>query len=207
MDAETLVEEVKEAKQTELERLGSSKSLMATTNGNLDSETVVESTAEVERAAVETFSGWADDEEDETARRLFERIAEQEQEHYDRISAEADGDGGSIHDYMRGLDDAPARIGAGLIGRSLVSDATLKQTVGFFVGQSDRKNADLFRDLREETRDMLADGEEALDEVCGDDENECWERAREAAEEVIQIAYDDYAETLEGMGVNPKPVC
>jgi hypothetical protein len=27
------------------------------------------------------------------------------------------------------------------------------------------------------------------------------------AEEVVQVAYDDYAETLQGMGLDPKSIC
>jgi hypothetical protein len=31
--------------------------------------------------------------------------------------------------------------------------------------------------------------------------------ARKAGEDAVQVAYDDYAETLQGMGLDPKPVC
>jgi hypothetical protein len=47
-------------------------------------------------------------------------------------------------------------------------------------------------------------GKSVLDDVCeGDD----WDEAREAADAAVQADYDDYFETLEAMGVNPKPVC
>jgi hypothetical protein len=44
-----------------------------------------------------------------------------------------------------------------------------------------------------------------LAEHCEDETD--WERAETAASEAIQAAYGEYTERLEGMGVNPKPVC
>jgi hypothetical protein len=45
-----------------------------------------------------------------------------------------------------------------------------------------------------------------LETECGDDEA-CWDRALGAAAGAIEAAYGEYTESLESMGVNPKPVC
>ncbi|MDY7082766.1 MAG: ferritin family protein [Halobacteria archaeon] len=211
MDAETLVDEVEESKKTELERLGTSKALVAATDGDLDTETVLEAAVETESEAAETFVEWAEDETDDDARGVFEDVADTERGHRDRlVELASDTDYGDdstpgLHLHLRDIDDTVERVAAGLVGRTLVTDATLKQTVAYFVGQSATSEADLFRDLRRENRELVEDGKHLLDELCDDDED--WEKAREAAEEVVEIAYDEYAETLEGMGINPKPVC
>lgn len=202
MDGDTLVEEVTESMQTELDRLGTSKSLLAQTDGDLDPDAVMEAAASTEKEAVETFKDWADNEQNPEARKVFKEVARLEQEHLEKIGRETEPGSSPLHMYLRGLTGTEERVAAGLIGRCLVSDATLKQTIGYFVGQSDTKRADLFRELRRENEDLLKEGVELLDEVCGD-----WESARSAAEEAVTKAYENYVESLEAIGVNPKPVC
>ncbi len=77
--------------------------------------------------------------------------------------------------------------------------------VGFFVGQADPQTAQLFRDLGDDLDGQIERGTELLSEVCESEAD--WDAALEAASGAIQTAYDEYTETLEGMGVNPKPVC
>ena len=77
--------------------------------------------------------------------------------------------------------------------------------INFFVNEADEPTADLFRDLRSETKALTDAGAELLDDVCETDGE--WERARRAAEEVIEVAYQEYASTLEEMGLDPAPVC
>lgn len=202
MDAEKLVEDVRDSMETELHRLGTSKGLMAATDGDLDPDAVMEAAATAERDAAETFEAWAEDEDSEESRLVFRDVAEVERGHLERVDREPSAETSPLHDYLRGLDGTEERVAAGLVGRALVSDASLKQTVGYFVGQSDTQRADLFRELRQDNQELLERGVELLDRVCSD-----WDSARGAAEEVIEVAYDDYVETLEGMGVNPKPVC
>ncbi|MDY6764412.1 MAG: ferritin family protein [Halobacteria archaeon] len=210
MDSETLVDEVRGSKSTELDRLRSSKSLLATTKGNLNSDDILKATANSEYSAYKTFERWAETEEREGMKQVFKEVAEEERDHFNRVSERLDEDFepdepvGPIHEYLRDLENTHERVGAGMIGRTLVSDATLSQTIAFYIGKADTKKTDFFRDLREETEEMLEEGKGVLDEVCQTDED--WERAREGAEKVIGVAYDD-VETLEGMGVNPKPVC
>ncbi|WP_101297521.1 ferritin family protein [Halegenticoccus soli] len=211
MDADTFREAVEEAKGTELDRLGSSKLLVALTDAELDRESVLRVAAHSEHAARETFRRWADSEDDAGAREAFDRVREQEADHYERVVASLGdddfdpSDGGPMHMYLRGLEDTASRVAAGLVGRGLVSLRTHTQIVGFFVNEADERRADLFRDLKRETGEEVDLGLRLLEERCEADED--WERARAAAEYVIQIAYDDYADSLEGMGVNPRSVC
>ena len=96
-------------------------------------------------------------------------------------------------------------MGAGLVGRPLASERTLLQVINFFVNEADDGTANLFRELREETRGVPETGAALLDEVCSGADD--WVLARKAAEDAVQVAYDDYAESLRGMGLDPKPVC
>ncbi|PSP54860.1 rubrerythrin family protein [Halobacteriales archaeon QS_1_67_19] len=208
MNPDEFLDTVRDENETALSRLGSSKSLYAATEGEMEAETVLRAAADAEHAAGETFRGWADDAAD-SVREAFAAFAEQERDHYDRVTAELDadhdpGDAPAIHEYLRDLGDDPARVG-GFLGRTLASDRSKDQLVGFFVGQADPQTAQLFRDLGEDLDEQLERTRELLDAVC--DEEADWERALEAAEGAIQTAYDEYTETLEGMGVNPKPVC
>ncbi|WP_226040500.1 rubrerythrin family protein [Natrinema sp. DC36] len=210
MDAAEFRDAVEESMETELERLGSSKLLVALTDADLTAETVLWTVADSERAATGTFEDWTDDERDEEAREAFAEFRDQERDHYDRVTAliegdhEFDGDdAGPMHDELRSLESTAARLG-GVVGRSLVGDRTHLQVVSFFVNEGDERRADCFRELRSDT---AAQGERAaalLESVCAEDED--WERAR-AAEEVIEAAYDAYAGSLDDLGIDPKPIC
>lgn len=210
MKAADLRDAVETAKETELDRLGSSKLLLALTDAELDRESVLRAAASSELAARETFSAWADDEEHDAAADLFADVADQEQRHYERV-ADLLGEeveppsSGPMHVYLRDQSWTVGRLAGGLLGRTLVSDRTHLQVVSFFVNEADEDAAEVFRDLRTETREAQDRGLELLDSVCETDED--WERAESAAGYVIQLAYDDFADVLMGMGVDPKPIC
>ncbi|MFB6227255.1 MAG: rubrerythrin family protein [Halobacteriales archaeon] len=210
MNANLLREDVASEKHTQLDRLGSGKLLVALTDATLDRETVLSVAADSEYAAAETFRAWADETEVEPAREAFEAVSDQERDHYERVVAHlSDHDppdaGGPMHAYLRGLDGTIERVGAGLLGRPLVSTRSHTQVISFFVNEADTKLADLFRDLKSETDVELERGMDALDALC--DGPDDWERARATAEYTIQVAYDDYADALEGMGLDPRPIC
>jgi hypothetical protein len=210
MDADTLVETVRERMATELDRLGSEKALVAATDAQLDRERVLESTLAAERRAAATFDAWAEHEDDPDARAAFERVADVERDHADRVAAmlddsvDADPDPDALHAYLRGLDATTDRVAAGLVARPLVSDRSLLQVVNFFVNEADEAAADAIRDLRSETAALVDDGAALLDARDSDTD---WERARDAATETVAVAYEEYAEQLRGMGVDPAPVC
>ena len=87
----------------------------------------------------------------------------------------------------------------------VVTPETLGQVVGFFVGDADPQTASTFRDVRGRIEESRDEALEILEAVCETDEE--WDRALHAASATVQHAYDDYTETLESMGINPKNVC
>jgi predicted NBD/HSP70 family sugar kinase len=213
MDGDELREAVESAKQSQLDRLGSSKLLVALTDATLSTAAVLDVAAHSEHAARETFRAWAEAEGDEEAREAFAAVADQEDEHLDRVLAAMDdpdafapsAEPGPMHGYLRGREETVDRIAGGMVGRPLVSLRTHTQIVSFFVNEADETRADLFRDLGDETAAVLADGLDLLEARCGSDDD--WDRARAVAEYTVQTAYDDYADTLRGMGVEPKSIC
>ena len=209
MNGEAFRERVVEAKATQLDRLGSEKLLIALTDADLTEEAVLEAAAASEHSARNTFEQWAETEDDDAARTVFESVAAQEAEHYERVAEylsddSESPDGGPLHAHLRQQEDPIARA-AGLVGRGLVSDRTHLQVISFFVNEGDTALADLFRDLRTETEESLGAGLELLDEHCESEDD--WGAAEGVASYAIQLAYDDYADALAGMGMDPKPVC
>ncbi|UPW02047.1 rubrerythrin family protein [Halorussus gelatinilyticus] len=212
MNADEFLDLVRDDNETALSRLGSSKSLYAETEGKMEPETVFRAAADAEFAASETFRQWADDAAAESVREAFADFADQERDHYEQVVGKLDEDVAdhepsevpAIHEYLRDLDGDPARVG-GFLGRTVASEKSKEQMVGFFVGQADPQTAQLFRDLGDDLDGQLERGTELLADVCESDAD--WDAALDAASGAIQAAYDEYTETLEGMGVNPKPVC
>lgn len=209
MNADEFVETVRDRNETELSRLGSSKSLYADTAGEMEPEAVMRAAANAERAAAETFAAWADG-ADGDAREVFRVTADEEESHYEQVVAALDEEPDApdsvpaIQSYLRGLEDTTERLGA-LVGRTLAAEKSKEQTTGFFVGQAKPQLASRFRDLSGDLDDQLTRATELLEQRCGTDEE--WERALDAASTAIGAAYDEYTERLESMGVNPKPVC
>ncbi|MFB6194524.1 MAG: rubrerythrin family protein [Halobaculum sp.] len=213
MDAATFRTELEESKRTELDRLGSNKLLIALTDATLETGAVLRAAADSEHAARRTFEAWAEDATGD-AREAFAFVAEREADHERRVldalrattgEMYEPSDGGTLHSYLREREGVVERAAAGLVGRATVSDRTHAQIVSFFVNEADEIRADLFRALRTETEEELERGLELLDAHCETDED--WERARMVAEYVVDVAYDDYADALKGLGVDVKPVC
>ncbi len=218
MDGPSFRAAVEEARQTELDRLGSNKLLVALTEADLTTPAVLEVAAASEAAARDTFAAWADDETDPAAQERFAAVADREREHYGRVveslrDADPDRaaafdpgeDPGPVHGYLRSREGTIERLAAGTVGRGLVSLRTHAQVIGFFINEQDERRANLVRDLRAETEAAMDDGLALLETTCEDDEG--WDRARASAEYVVTLAYDGYADALQGMGVDPKSVC
>lgn len=209
MTPEEFVETVRTENKTALSRLGSSKALYADTEGAMDTEEVLRAAATAEFHARETFEQWTESETNDHARDVFETTAAEEGEHYglvaEQLSGEHEpGETPAIQESLRSQTDTIGRAGA-FLGRTIATDESKSQLVGFFVGQADTSGADLFREIGDDVDDQLERGRDLLNDVCTEAAD--WERAREAAGSAIQAAYDEYTATLEGMGVNPKPVC
>lgn len=220
MNGSAFREQVETAKATQLNRLGSAKLLVALTDATLEDDRVLGVAAHSEYTARETFREWAASEADADARAAFETVRDREADHLERVLEafedtptdlpfdpdERDpNDGGPMHSYLRNRTDTVERVASGMVGRSLVSLRAHTQVIGYFVNEADERRANLFRDLKRETEETLERGLSLLEDRCDTDDD--WERASMVAEYVIQIAYDGYADSLSGMGLDPKPLC
>lgn len=217
MTPEEFADRIREDNRTALSRLGSSKALYADTGGDIERETVLRATAEAERAAAETYEQWAESEaqraseasEDGEAAETFAAVAEEERDHYALVSDLLGEDVEvsevpAIQQYLREREDTLERAG-GFLGRTLAAEKSKDQLVGFFVGQADPKTTRKIREMNADLDGQLDRALALLDTLCDDEDD--WDRAAEAAGGAIQAAYEEYTERLEGMGVNPKPVC
>ncbi|WP_435159997.1 rubrerythrin family protein [Halorubrum sp. SY-15] len=207
MDATACVQTIRETNETELSRLGSSKSLFADTGGEMESAAVLEAAATAEYHAAATYDSWAETETG-TVAEAFATTAAEERSHYERVTAELDahepGPVPPIQSSLRDHEETVERLG-GFIGRTLAAEGSKTQITGFFVGNADPQTASLFREMGDDLDAQLARARSCLDEVCDDDA--AYERAAEAASAAIEVAYETYTDQLESLGVNPKPVC
>ena len=209
MTPSEFLDSVRADNETALSRLGSSKSLYAATGGELDAEHVLRAAADAELVAMETLDAWAQEEPNEDAQNAFQTTADEEREHTQAVVAELedytpDETPSAMQSHLRELESTVERAG-GLLGRTLAAEKSKQQLVGFFVGQADPQTAELFRDLKTDVDDQRQRALDLLEAVC--DTDDAWNRARTAADDTIQAAYDDYVEQLEAQGVDPKPVC
>jgi len=207
MTPEAFIDQVTAENQTALSRLGSSKALYAHTSGDLEDATVLAAAADAEYHAAETYDRWAD--ADDAASDAWAETAAEERDHYDRVCAVLDadhtpGDPPPIQVFLREQTTTVDRIGA-FIGRTIAAQRSKDQYTGYFVGQANPQLATLFRELGGDLDDQLARGQTLFETYCGADADA--EAAAAAATAAIQTAYEDYVDTLEGLGVNPKPVC
>ena len=207
MDANACIQTIRETNETELSRLGSSKSLFADTGGEMESTAVLEAAATAEYHAAATYDSWAETETG-TVAEAFATTAAEERSHYERVTAELDahepGPVPPIQSSLRDHEETIERLG-GFIGRTLAAEGSKTQITGFFVGNADPQTASLFREMGDDLDAQLARARSCLDEVCDDDA--AYERAVEAASAAIEVAYETYTDQLESLGVNPKPVC
>ena len=229
MHTADLLETVRTDHDTALSRLGSSKSVFALTAGDMEPDAVLAAMATEARLAADLIGGWADDAggggekagggveeaggeiDDDAAGDLGVAFAGAA----DTLAAQADAIAGRLEgvepesesavlSFLGGLDGDVERAG-GLLGWALVADRRNTQVTGFFTGQADPQTASLFRGFGDDYDEVLETVGSALEDSCDGDSD--WAAAEEAAVGAVEAAYDDYVETLESMGVNPKPVC
>ncbi|KPN29785.1 hypothetical protein SY89_00503 [Halolamina pelagica] len=203
MNADEFRDELRDARDTELSRLSSSKAVYALTGGEMTGAAVRTGTARELSALELIFERWADAADGESAE-LFADAAE-----FAATSAgsfDSDAGDGARHVVADALDaeHEVARLGAAAAA-FLVLDDLAGQLVGFFVGDADRKSADEFRTFRTELAEYGDDATGLLAAHCESEADE--EAARDAGAAVVDGAYDWYVETLESMGVEPKNVC
>ena len=202
MTADDLVDAVRDDQQTELSRLGSSKTLYADTRGEMEPDAVRAAAGAREQAAHDSFDAWAED--SDGAAELFADAAAGAGDRLAALDSEPADRDFAMHDTLAGFETTVERLG-GLVGWTLVDKKVKEQLTGFFTGQADPQTASTFRSAGSDVEALREDAADLLDAICDDDAD--WETAETAAIDVVSAAYDDYFETLEELGVNPKPVC
>jgi hypothetical protein len=206
MDADEFTAALRDDHETALSRLGSSKALYAVTGGEMDADHVMRAAASEAALAARTFDAWAADEDDEAAAALFADVAETARDHRERVAPDdfEPAESHPVYSHLDGVEGTVSRLGA-LVAARLVTGKTVEQMVGFFVGDADPQTANTFRDLRGDVESQRDEAAALLAETCTDDADR--ERATDAADAVVETAYEDYVSTLEEMGVKPKNVC
>lgn len=196
MEPDQFVDAVREENDTALSRLGSSKALYALTEGEMEDDVVRARAADLAGYGAETFEDWVADADTDVYRAAIDLLEDQ------RDEADPDrelGDRPQMYDALADLDGEDERLG-GFVAWTLVYGSTLDQLTGYFTGQADPQTASTFRGMSSDVDELREGAFDALAEADQD-------AARDAAEDVIERAYDEYFETLEDLGVNPKPVC
>ena len=203
MDAADTIAAVEEATTTERSRIGSDKALIAATGANLEAEAVWAAAATREAGIAEALGDWAAEAGDDgdAIADAFDRAATAANERAARTDAAA-GEADALSSHLNSLEGTPERVGGGLLAPALVLDRFYLQVVSFFVNEADESSADVARELRSGASDLdpARDALGALDEAGRD-------RAQAAAIEAVDVAYEEYANALESMGLDPKPVC
>lgn len=207
MDGQEFLDRVRENERTAIERLGSDKALLAATGADLDTETVLGVLAATELFHADAFRRWTAEADDDRVADAVESAAETATDHADRLAADLDAvpDGSGLETGVGGREGDVERVAAGLVGASLTLDRLLLQAVNFFINEADEQRAGLIREVRSAANDRRDAGLALLEEVCETDDE--WGRAATAAEDAVVAAYEDYVATLEGLGIDPKPVC
>ncbi|WP_053946752.1 hypothetical protein [Halolamina sediminis] len=205
MDADTFLQELRDAHATELSRLSSSKAVYALTDGEMTGDAVRTGTARELHALTSVLDDWAETSEDDAADLFADAavFAATSAGNFDTEAA-SDSPAAITADALDGCETDTERL-AGAAAALLVLEELAGQLVGFFVGDADRTSADEFREFRSELGEYRDDAADLLAENCTDDADR--EIASEVGADVIDAAYDWYVETLEGMGVEPKNVC
>lgn len=196
---QSIADAVRSQRATQIERLGSDRGLLALTGADLDPETVRERIATTDAAVAAVLADWAETGDGEAAD-SFAEAARTKRDHVQRLVG--DDPGGEASDpvaaALAAADSTDERVGAGLVGYTLVADGRYLQAVNLLVNEADEAGADQFRTVRSETA-ALAD--DAGDLVADTD------AAVGAAVAVVDAAYDAYVADLEALGINPKTVC
>lgn len=193
---DSIEDRVRAEAATELERLGSDRGLIALTDADLSAETIRSRLAGVLAGVATVYEQWAaEDEVFATAAETAHELAE--------TASNGQVEPATDHPLVAALDEidgSTARVGAGLVGTPLILDGWALQGVSFFVNEVDEAGADDCRAVRSGLDDLTAAGEDAVE---GDER----EAAADAALDLIAVAYEDYVETLDGLGLDPKTVC
>ena len=207
MDSQEFVETVRDEAATPLSRLGSSKALFADTDGEMEDDAVMQAAGDRAHFAAERFDDWADNESGDVSE-LFADAADTERKHAEAAANEhgdyEPGEEPDVQGHLAEVEGTVERLGA-FVGWALAAGNNGDQVVGYFVGQASPMTASTFRAFGDDYDAYVEDASDLLANVTDDDDE--LTAAVEAATAAIEADYDAYFETLESLGVNPKPVC
>lgn len=212
MDAAALRRAVEGRAGDALVDLGSSAVLRALCDGPPTVEALLRATWASERAAAETFAGWAATADGDAAAAAYRTTAARERDHADRVATvleratgrapvadrDAPASPGPLHAYLRGLDAPAARVGAGLVGRPLASLRTYGRVRDWADAEGATALRDLVAGLAEETDsslDLAADLLAAMDDGSADRE-----AVVAAGAYAARVVRDDHADALASLG-------
>lgn len=211
MDGTGFVDRLESELTTEMNRYGSQKLLLALTAADLERDPVLQVAATEMTAAHELYEAWAADSSSSTVADAMAAAGDRQRTHRSRLSDELDfdpemtDDRPPVYEALRECTTPIERTAAGLVALPMLRSRMYTQIIGFFINEAATRPTDLFREFKTETETAITDGESLLVELCGDDAT--WTTAETAATTTIETAYEDYAATLEGMGLDPRPIC
>lgn len=206
MDGQALEARVRAETETELARLASDRALLAATDATLEAEAVLSVVTDALASGEWRLEEWAGAAEDPALADAMaagaDRLAALRADHRDVLPAEPTVEApvplGEPGDDL-------ARAAAGLLGLPLALDPLCLQAVSFFVNEADEATADAVREIRSGVGELRADGLPVLADRASAAAAE--EEVVAAAGAVIEAAYADYADSLEAMGLDPRPIC
>lgn len=206
MDARHVREHVEMEMETELNRLGSDKVLLAATGANLSTDAVLGVVYDGLHRHHTRLTDWGMDTPRGELATAFKSAAASVASIRGLFSQ--DDETGSAERQLLRFDDPETpceRAGAGLIAGPLILDRLGLQAVSFFVNEAAQERADRCRKMRASMGTIIDESLSAIDEECG--EASAMEAVQTGATRTIQESYGMYAETLQDMGLDPKPVC
>lgn len=201
---EPVTQSVQAACGTQLDRLSGDKVLLAATGATLEREVVVGALRRGLREAADWGETWAM-EADDTVAPILQDAAEGFQAADDTLAGGGDPLAGPTLLAHGDPESGLARSGACGVAAPLVLDGLGLQGVSFFVNEADTARADRCRAVRDtlaETRETVTT---ALESVSEDEADR--EAVTRGAIAAVEATYARYVETLEEMGLNPKPIC
>lgn len=208
MDEDALLERARTAADTELTRLGSEKALLAATDATLDTETILAALATTLDDAADHLAAWAEATDDPPLADALADGATRLETARGELG-QVDTDLAPERSWLGAGIGAPetdvGRAAAGVVGVPLVLDRLCLQSVSFFVNEADTERADVVRAVRDGVADLRDAHLAAVAEWA--DDADAAETAVEAAAAVVTAAYQEYADRLDKMGLDPKPVC
>lgn len=201
---EPFAERLRAAAGTKLDRLSGDKVLLAATAATLEDDAVVGALRRTLAAASERSERWGETSDGEVAAALGTAAAAF-REAEDDLDADGEAPDGPTLLALGDPDGPLARAGACCVAAPPLVDGLALQGVSYFVNEADTAAADRCRAVRGTVRDGGESATETLAAVC--DSGADREAVVDGAVGAVEATYDRYARTLDGMGLDPKPIC